>query len=620
MAKQHQLSEKQAHYYEERAKGGVGLIITEEVTVHPSDWAYEYLIDAYLPEVVNGYKYAVDRVHRHGAKIFLQLNHNGSQGNSVYSRRALWAPSVSVDPLFREAAKAIDLYEIEELIEYYSRAAIYAREGGFDGVELQGSHSSILRQFLSLFSNQRSDEYGGTLENRFRLIKRIGAAVRGAIGPDMALGLRLSGAEFLPNGLTLKNTIEISHLVEQCGYFDYLNFSIGIASRQLYLVEGTMNLPPGYAVYIAEAVRQKIGLPVIACGRIKDPQQAETILAQGQADLIGMVRAQISDPYFMNKVISGEEEHINGCLSCNQDCIGRVGANKEIGCVQNPFIGREAEWNAERLPAAPHPQKVVVVGAGPAGLEAAVIAAKRGHTVVLFEQNHTIGGHISLASALPGRAELGDSIRNLEIKLKQLPIELRLGVTATAELIREQEPHFVIIAAGAYVTEHYLRQQQKHVYHLVDWLQSREELGESVAIIDYLGSSAAAYTLELLLNMGKRAELICGALQPAAELSRTTDWELWYKRIRQKGATVTTDTSVLSINGRELSLMNNYSCEIISHYHDNTLIFAPLKANNSLYYEVKKEFPAALIGDALAPRGLGEAIYEGCEAAISIGE
>ena len=618
MAENHLLSAKQAHYYEERAKGGAGLIITEEVTVHPSDWAYEHLIDAYLPQVVKGYRYTTNLVHRHGAKIFLQLNHNGSQGDSIYSRAALWAPSVSIDPLYREAAKAIDLWEIEELISYFSRAAIYAREGGFDGVELQSSHSSILRQFLSPYSNRRDDQYGGSLENRFRLVERVGAAVRAAIGPNLALGLRLSGEEFVSGGLTLADTVEISRLAQQCGHFDYLNFSTGIATRQLYLVEGTMTLPPAYSVYITEAVRGEVGLPIIACGRIKDPRQAEKILAQGQADLIGMVRAQISDPYFMKKTLAGEEEQINGCLSCNQDCIGRVGTNKEIGCVQNPYIGREAKWDAEHIPLSAKTKKVVVVGAGPAGLEAAIVAAKRGHKVLLLEKSGRTGGRIPLAASLPHRAELGESIRNLDNTLKLLPVELRLNTEVTADMIRAQKPQYVIIATGASVKEHYLRNDQPHIYNLADWLLCRAELGRRVLIIDLLGSYAAASTLELLLQMGKEAELICGALQPAAGLSRTTDYELWVKRVKQAGAILTTDASVLSVNGKDISVMDNYSGAKSSRCYDNVLISAPLAAENSLYYEIKQDIPAALVGDALAPRGLGEAIYDGFEAAIGI--
>ena len=619
MAVNHLMSKKQAHYYEERAKGGTALIITEEVSVHPTDWAYEKLIDAFEEKVVEGYRYATDRVHRQGAKIFLQLNHNGSQGDSTYSRRPLWSASNVTDPLFGETCKSIDQEEIAELIEYYRISAVYAKEGHFDGIEFQASHSSILRQFLSPYSNKRTDRYGGSLENRFRLIKEIALAVRSVIGPEMALGIRLSGEEFIEGGLTLEDTVQIAQMAEKTGLFDYINLSIGMATHYLYLVEGPMSLPPAYAAYMAGAVKKAVKLPVITAGRIKDPKQAEKVLEQGLADLVGMVRAQISDPYFMKKTMDGEEEQINGCLSCNIDCIGRVGLNKEIGCVQNPYIGREGEMTPYNLPKATAKKKVVVVGGGPAGMEAAIIAAKRGHQVVLFEKSDRLGGHILLAAALPYRAELGDSIRNLTNELALLPVDIRLNTCATENGILSLEPQTVIIACGAKSSEHYLKNGQEHVYDLVDWLETRPELGEKVAIVDLLGSYQAASTAELLKDMGKDVEIFSGALQAGHGLGRTTELDLWTKRMKEKGVKLTPNTSVISVSGHDVQIMDNYSGAVASRYGiDNVLIAAPACADSQLYYNLKSQVQTLMIGDAVSPRLLGNAIYDGFNAAISI--
>jgi 2,4-dienoyl-CoA reductase (NADPH2) len=620
MAENHLMSRKQAHYYEARAKGGCALIITEEVSVHPSDWAYEKLIDAFAKDVIPGYLYAADRVHRHGAKIFLQLNHNGSQGSAVYSRRPLWSPSLAVDPLFREAAKAMEEEEIEELIAYYTLAAVYGRKGGFDGIELQASHSSLLRQFLSPYSNKRRDEYGGSIANRFRLVERIGKAVRSAIGPAMALGIRYSIEEFIEGGLTPEDTLNIAELTEKCACFDYINFSTGIATSQLYLVEGTMAVAPAYSAAAAGKIRGAVNIPIIVAGRIKDPKQAEKILSRGQCDMVGMVRAQISDPFFMEKTAEGEEELINGCLSCNQDCIGRVGLNKEIGCVQNPLVGREEALLLYGLPPAKKPLKVVVAGGGPAGLKAAITAADRGLRVVLFEKEGFLGGRIPLAASLPYRAELGDSVRNLLNEMKRLEnsIEIRLNTEADAAQVRREKPDAFIAATGAVSSEHYLRGGQKHVCDLTDYLRERPPLGLKVALIDLTGSFAAASAAELLLDMGREVEIFCGSLHAAAGLGRTTDLELWTKRVKEKGCLLTPNVSVTAINGKCLTVMNNYTGATEEKIFDSVLIAAPLNALNHLYYTLKDEIPSFLVGDALAPRNLGTAIYEGFEAALRI--
>jgi 2,4-dienoyl-CoA reductase (NADPH2) len=619
LAENHLPSARQAHYYEERARGGAALIITEEVSVHPTDWAYEKLIDAFYSEVVPYYKYMTDRVHRHGGKIFLQLNHNGSQGDSRLSRRALWSASQVIDPLFGESSKAMDKAEIRELIEYYRVCAMYGREGNFDGIEFQASHSSIMRQFLSPLSNKRTDEYGGSLENRFRIVKEIAAAVRSAIGPDMALGIRLTGEEFAEGGLTLEDTVEIAKLVEKCGYFDYINISIGIATHKLFLVEGTMRIPPVYAAYMSAAVKRAVNLPVVAVGRIKDPKQGEKLLAEGVCDLVGVVRGQISDPFFVAKTMAGEEEKINGCLSCNQDCIGRVGLNKEIGCVQNPYIGREGEIAPDHLPKISKAKKVVVVGAGPAGMEAAIIADKRGHKVVLFEKSNLPGGQIPLAASLPYRAELGDSIRNLTTALEDSDVTVKLNTEANKETIMAEKPDVVIIACGSRPTPIWMAGGQPHVYNVTDWLTLQAELGENVLVVDQIGFYQGAAVVELLADMGKKVKMLSGGLQLGQGLGRTLDLELWQQAMAEKGVELIPNVAVIGIKGNEVQAIDNYSGAIINFEGiDNILVATGATPNDELYKELDGLVEVHTIGDALAPRRLENAIHDGFNLAITL--
>src|SRR5215469_5037255 len=237
-------------------------------------------------------------VHAHDVPIFAQLNHNGGQASSMFSRLPVWAPSPVPDPMFREVPKAVERHEIAEIVAGYATVAGHCAEGGFDGVELQCSHSSIVRGFLSPATNQRTDAYGGTLRGRARIVLEIIDAVREAIGPGRALGVRICGDELIEGGSTLDEAVEVAKLVAATGKVDYINTSIGVATATLFMIEASMTVPPGYALFIANAMRRAVSLPVIGVGRIKDPVQAERALAEGHCDLVGVVRGQIADPDF----------------------------------------------------------------------------------------------------------------------------------------------------------------------------------------------------------------------------------------------------------------------------------------------------------------------------------
>ena len=336
-------TEQHAAYYAARAAGGAGLIITEEHSTHPTDWPYEKLIHGFHRDVIPGYRRITDAVHRHRVPIFAQINHNGGQASSMYTRLPVWAPSAVADPLFREVPKAVTQAEIDEIVAGYALVAEHCAEGGFDGIELQCSHSSIVRGFLSPATNRRTDELR---RHRSRTgpgcCVEIVAAVRGVIGSRLALGVRLCGDELIEGGTTIDDAVEVARMVEATGQVDYINTSIGVATATLFMIEASMHIPPGYALFIPSAIRKAVDLPVVGVGRFKDPLQAERALAEGHCDLVGVVRGQIADADFAAKARAGATDEIRLCLSCNQECVGRMGLNRWLGCIENPRTGREA--------------------------------------------------------------------------------------------------------------------------------------------------------------------------------------------------------------------------------------------------------------------------------------
>ncbi|MBV5341617.1 MAG: mycofactocin system FadH/OYE family oxidoreductase 2 [Deltaproteobacteria bacterium] len=610
-------SERQMYYWGERAKGGAGLIITEEMSVHPTDRAYEKLIDVYHAEVLPGFKKITDYVHQYDTKIFAQINHNGQQCDGAISRLPVWAPSPVPDILFRETPKEMEPEDIEEVARYFAHSAIHVREGGFDGVEIQFGHSSLARQFLSPLTNHRRDEYGGSLENRMRAPLKFIAAVRKAVGNDFTLGIRMCADEMIPGGLDLAQVQEIGARFEASGLIDFMDLSIA-TFYNLYLVEGSMHTPLGYTIPLAAGMRERLKLPVFCTGRINDPVMAEKVLAAGQADMIGMCRALICDPFMPKKAFEGRLDDIRYCIADNQGCIGRMGVNKLLGCVQNPAVGEEKKWGEGTLEKAAVKKKVFVVGGGPGGMWAAKMAGRRGHNVTLFDRNETLGGQVLTAMKGSGRDEFGVIIRNEKDQVSKAGVKVVLGAEVTANQVMAEKPDVVIIATGSLPKEHPVGGADgPSVYNVWQVLNGQAKVGEKVCLIDYDGHHRATSTAEFLADQGKTVHIITSSLFVGAELGPTQDLYLSRQRLLKKGVTFTPDIAVMEVGG-ETGAKNVKGFNVYSNIWDEWGPFDSLvlamgqKSDDSLYMELKGNVSELYrIGDSVAPRKVDMAIWEG---------
>jgi 2,4-dienoyl-CoA reductase (NADPH2) len=443
----HTPSDRHRAYYEARARGGVGLIVTEGQSVHPTGSMLR-AVAAYDATKAAGWTPTVEAVHRHGTKLFAQLAHYGNQTFTEFTEREAWAPSAVPDPAVGHVPKAMTLDDVAELVEGFATAARNLVAVGFDGVELKVAHDGVLRQFLSPHTNRRDDAYGGDVDRRLRIVLECVDAVREAVGDGAAVGVRLCLDEGFPGGYVIADGLEYARRIDAHGGVDYLSSDLGTWQAP-ETISPSPALPPGYALEAVRALTGAVSVPVIAFGRITTAAQADEIVASGTAELVGMARALIADPDLVAKSRDGRAVRVRPCVACNQICNGRLFRFQPIGCVHNPAAGREAELAPVEAVAPPDRRHVLVVGGGPTGLKAAEVAARRGHRVTLVERGDRLGGQVRLAASAPGHTEWGRIVEHLEGELVELGVDVRCGTDATDELVERLDPDAVVDATGA---------------------------------------------------------------------------------------------------------------------------------------------------------------------------
>ncbi|MDW8253729.1 MAG: FAD-dependent oxidoreductase [Chloroflexota bacterium] len=619
-------------YQVERAQGGVGLIILESGPVHRSGRLNPHQIHLFDDRVIPALRRLADAVHAYDVPLFQILWHAGHNVPSYLSELPAWAPS-ALPSVAGEIPHVMTAAEIRELVASYGAAARRCRAAGLDGVEVQTAADYLLGAFLSPQLNRRADAYGGSRENRVRIVLEVLETVRAAMGRDRVVGIRTSGDHLVPGGLDLPEVIEILRLIEASGLIDYVSVVAGSYYSMAALLP-TSYTPRGNAVELAAAIKRAIKLPVIVAGRLRTPAEMEAVLERGAADLVATARTLIADPFFPAKAAAGETERIRPCISCNQGCWGMVAKGRSGGCVVNARAG--AEWALPPLEQSRRPaerrKRVLVVGGGPAGLEAARRAAERGHEVTLDEATDALGGMLALMALIPGREESWQYLEWLVREVQRLGVTIRLAHPATADEIVRGGWDAVVVATGSEPSPVGLARLLPNnvpvsgadhpavIPERVALRQPECVPGSRVLVVDEDGLSyPAAGVAERLAELGKTVEIVTSAIAFGyPELLHTLDLGIVQRRLARLGVRWRPQTLLIGIDldHRAVQLLDLVSGQDFADGPWDAVVLATgSAARDELAHELAGRVPELhVIGDALAPRRLMAATAEGYRA------
>jgi len=596
-------------HIESIAKGGVGMIILEASFIRPDGKGFVNELGIHHETTVGGLRKLASVAHRHGAKIGIQLYHAGRQTSAKITGVQPVAPSPIPDPSSGEMPRELEKKEIKELVATYAKAAARAKRANLDFVEIHGAHGYLITQFLSPFSNRRTDAYGGSFEKRLTFVTEVYKAVRRKVGKKFPVTMRLSADEMVKGGLTVKDTVKIAKHLEKLG-LDALHISAGnYASYAKGFMIPPMAQPDGTMAYLAEAIKRAVKIPVIAVGKLRSPVMDESLLKQKKADFIAIGRTLLADPEWPKKVQEGRLDDINRCVACNQGCISRLFAQQDVWCTVNPACGREALFAAE-----PGLKKhVLVVGGGPGGLEAAIVAAKRGHRVTLYEKRKELGGQLKTAGVLPYRHEWEWLRQHLIRELKQLNGTVILKKEFHPDLIGEERFDVAILAIGASPVHPRIPGiDREQVVTARDVLDGKRTVRGAVVVAGggCQGSQVAEY-----LAVKKHHVTVVEMTDAVATDAPVDDRALLLERLEKLDVTVMTKTKILNIGPKTVTVDTGKG--IRSLPADTVVTCLGFFPNNGLQHELQQYVKKVVtIGDCREVRRITDAIMEGALAAL----
>jgi len=623
------ISDRYIGYLEARARGGCGLIVTCSQKVHPSG-GRSGDPQAWREENVPRYRKLAAALHKHGALAFSQLNHIGQQdmgSQDIDEWHAPLAPSAIPSPLVGKIPKAMDDDDIAMVTEAFALSASRSQDGGMDGVELNGAHGYLICQFLSRLTNRREDRYGGSIENRSRFPIEVASAIRARCGRDFPLGIRISFDEYVgPPGIEPDEAEQIVQALRDCGLFDYL-FVSGVNYHTLHrLFPPSMAESGGHMVPNAARARRLLhgDLPVFISGGISTIQAAANVVGSGSADMVAMVRAQMADPDLVRKAQEGRVEEIRRCVGANQGCTKRSLLGLRSVCTVNANMGREFRWGD--VEPAPTARRVVVVGAGPAGMQLAETAARRGHEVTVLEREAEIGGNLRFAKALPKRHAWGYLIDDLARSLDRLGVEIRTETTASAQSLAALSPDVVVVATGAgfdhtgFSINLPFRDAipgatSERLLDPVQVLRDPAAIGHRVVICDDTGGIVPLGLAQLLVDRGHDVEIVTSKLHAGPEIIGT--WELpWVlPPLLHAGVRITSQAYLDRVDATTATIASVWGEHEPRVVPADTIVLTQLRcSDNALHTELRgapHEYELHAIGDCVAPREVDDAIYEG---------
>lgn len=600
------VTERLTKYYEERAKGGAGLIIVEFSCVDRRGRSSPFQLMIDNDKAIPGLKKLAKAIKLHGAKAAIQLQHGGVKATAKITRTQPVGPyvfpgySAGIGP----PPRALTIEEINDLVLAFGEAARRAKEAGFDAIELQCAHSYLIDQFMSPRFNKRMDAYGGSIENRARFACEIIECIRGKVGVDYPIICRITGDEYVDGGITLEDAKLTANLLIKSGA-DSLDVSVGISDNMVSTPP--MSFPYGCFVHLAYGIKEAVDAPVIAVGKINDASFAERILMEEKADLIAMGRALIADPFLPKKSERGKHDAILPCIYCNQGCITRVQSGLPMSCLVNPSVGKEMEFPIE---AASTPQKVLVVGGGPAGLEAAIMAKEAGHDVILVEKNEYLGGKLAYIGNIPNKKGFRTLLNYLLKQVEKLEVQTLVNKEVTSDLVREIKPNVVILATGATpIMPKIPTVERPNLFLATEVLNGRELPTGSAIVIG--GGQKGLETATFLASNGRKVTV----LEMSGDVGQNMPPRIrmfLLKSIEEQDIRIMTNREVeeityTGVHAIHLDKKEEYTAE-------NVVVAVGCNSEKTLLGEIEGLIPGLMglyvIGDCAEPRNVLEAIQD----------
>ncbi|MEN4474989.1 FAD-dependent oxidoreductase [Mycolicibacterium cosmeticum] len=625
MAHDGQITDQLIAYHRARAEGGVGLIVMQVAGIHETARYTSHVLMITEDSCIPGYRRLAEAVHEHDCKLISQIFHPGreimeSQDGAL---PVALAPSAVPNERFRVMPRAVDIELLREIIAGYASGAVRLKKAGLDGVEIVASHGYLPAQFLNPHVNRRTDEYGGSLQNRLRMLRETIAAVRAAVGTDFVIGVRISVDEHTFDGTSEGDVLEACRMIDADGLIDYLNVTEGTSASlggSTHIV-APMRFEAAYTASSAALVKKQVTVPVFVAGRINQPHEAEMVLAAQQADACAMTRALICDPDMPTKAAAHRVDEIRACIACNQACIGHFHMGYPISCIQRPETGRELQYG--RLLSAETPKKVMIVGGGPAGMKAAVVAARRGHRVSLYEAGGRMGGQVLIAERLPHRSEFGGAATNLISEVEHLGIEVHTRVTVDVDLVLREGPDVVIVATGATPYRPELELDGAlPVFEAWDVITTNAaDIPKGrIVVADWRCDWTGLGVAELIARSGGRRVTLCVNGYAAGETIQQYTRNVMLAAVYEANVDIVTSVRLYGADEDTVYLQNTLSAQPVIIEDVAALVLAMgHRQEDSLYHQLKSAgVDVQAIGDCQSPRTVEEATLEGLKVAAAL--